>query len=174
MATLHFMTGKAGAGKTSLARQLARTIPAVLICEDEWMSRLADPIDSLQQYLTAAGKIRGVIAPLSVVLLRLGNDVVFDFAGNTVNDRRWVRSIFESATADHRLHYVLADDNVCKSRVRQRNELKPQGVFFGIVTDQQVDEVNNYFVPPAAEEGFTIVVHDQGTPRTQEHGNVTL
>jgi hypothetical protein len=34
-------------------------------------------------------------------------------------------------------------------------------VFFGAVTDQQVEEVNKYFTPPAAEEGFTIVLHDQ-------------
>ncbi len=161
MATLHFVSGKAGAGKTTLARQIARTTPAVMICEDEWMCRLADPIENLQQYLAAAAKIRSVIAPLCVDLLKLGTSVVLDFAGNTVNDRRWVRSIFETAPADHRLHYVLADDDTCKARVRQRNLSKPEGVFFGVVTDQQVDEVNKFFAPPAAEEGFTIVVHDK-------------
>jgi predicted kinase len=161
MATLHFVSGKAGAGKTTLARQIARTAPAVLICEDEWMSRLAEPIENLQQYLAVTTKIRSVIAPLSVDLLKLGTSVVFDFAGNTVKDRRWVRSIFESALADHRLHYVLAHDDTCKARVRQRNASKPEGVFFGVVTDEQVDEVNTFFAPPAAEEGFTIVVHDE-------------
>src|SRR5919106_3255955 len=116
MATLHFISGKAGAGKTTLARHIARTAPAVLICEDEWMSRLADPIENLQQYLAAAARIRSVIAPLSIDLLKLGTSVVFDFAGNTVHDRRWVRSIFESANADHRLHYILAVDDICKAR----------------------------------------------------------
>src|SRR5438128_517664 len=125
MATLHFVSGKAGAGKTTLARKIARAMPALLICEDEWMFRLADPIENLQQYLAAAAKIRRVIAPLCVDLLKLGTSVVFDFAGNTANDRRWVRSIFETATADHRLHYVLADDDTCKARIRQRNASKP-------------------------------------------------
>src|SRR5439155_16752786 len=129
VATLHFVSGKAGAGKTTLARQIARTAPGVLICEDEWMFRLAGPIDSLQQYLAAAARIRSVIAPLAVDLLKLGTSVVFDFAGNTVNDRQWVRSIFETATADHRLHYILADDGTCRARVRQRNVSKPEGVF---------------------------------------------
>ena len=160
MATLHFVSGRAGAGKTTLARKIARTTPAVLICEDEWLFRLADPIENLQQYLVAAARIRSVIAPLCVDLLRLGTSVVFDFAGNTVNDRRWVRSIFETAIADHRLHYVVADDDTCRARVRQRNVSKPEGVFFGVVTDQQVDDVNRFFAPPAAEEGFTIVIHD--------------
>jgi hypothetical protein len=133
----------------------------VLVCEDEWMCRLSDPVENLRQYLTAAAKIRSVIAPLCVDLLKLGTSVVFDFAGNTVNDRRWVRSICEGASADHRLHYILADDDICKARIRQRNVSKPEGLFFGVVTDQQVDEVNRFFVPPAAEEGLTIVIHDK-------------
>jgi predicted kinase len=143
-----------------MARQIAQTAPAILFCEDEWLSRLADPIENLQQYLAAAGKIRSVIAPLSVDLLKLGTSVVFDFAGNTSRDRRWARSIFESARADHQLHYIPAADDVCRTRVRERNLSKPEGVFFGEVTEPQVNEVNRYFTPPGAEEGFIVVVHE--------------
>jgi predicted kinase len=160
MATLHFLSGKAGAGKTTLARQIAATAPAILFCEDEWISRLADPIESLQQYLTAARRIRSVISPLAVELLKLGTSVVFDFAGNTAADRRWVRSIFEAAGADHQLHYLPADDEMCKARVRQRNDAQPDGLFFGHVSDEQVDAVNKYFTPPAADEGFIVVVRN--------------
>ena len=159
MATLHFVSGKAGAGKTTLARRIAQSAPAMLFCEDEWMSKLADPIENVQQYLTAARKIRNVIAPLSVDLLKLGTSVVFDFAGNTIDDRRWVRSIFETAGADHQLHYIPADDETCKARVRQRNASQPAGLFHGHVTDEQVDQVNKYFTPPGADEHFTVIVH---------------
>src|SRR3954454_9999590 len=159
MATLHFISGKAGSGKTTLARQIAVTAPAILFCEDEWMARLAEPIENLQQYLAAARKIRSVIAPLTVDLLTLGTSVVFDFAGNTIDDRRWVRSIFESARADHQLHYLAPDDEVCRSRVRQRNVSQPAGLFYGHVTDQQVDEANRYFTPPHADEDFIVTVH---------------
>jgi hypothetical protein len=77
-----------------------------------------------------------------------------------------VRSIFESASADHVLHYLPADDRTCRSRVRQRNETQPQGVFFGVVSEAQIDEVNKYFVPPGAEEGFNVVEHDIGSSDT--------
>jgi predicted kinase len=159
MATLYFVSGKAGAGKTTLARQIATSAAAILFCEDEWMSRLADPIENLPQYLAAARKIRSVIAPLAVDLLKLGTSVVFDFAGNTVDDRRWVRSIFESAEADHQLHYIPANVEACKARVRQRNVSQPAGLFYGHVTDEQVDEANRFFTPPDAGEGFIVIVH---------------
>jgi predicted kinase len=124
------------------------------------MSRIAAPVEALHEYLTAAAKLRSVIAPLTADLLRLGVPVVFDFGGNSVRDRDWVRSVFEQAKADHVLHYIRTDDETCRTRVRRRNELKPEGVFFGLVTEAQLDEVNEFFVPPVADEGFTVVVYD--------------
>jgi len=162
MATLHFVAGKAGAGKTTLAREIARSAPALLICEDEWMSKLAGTIDNLSQYLEGAERIRSVIAPLAIDVLSLGTSVVFDFAGNTTADREWVRSIFMSAAADHLLHYLSVDDETCKARIRQRNAQQPAGVFFGVVSEEQVDEVNQYFAPPAIDEGFEIEVYSLG------------
>jgi len=162
MATLHFVAGKAGAGKTTLAREIARTAPALLICEDEWMSKLAGKVENLAQYLEAAERIRSVIAPLAIEVLSLGTSVVFDFAGNTFADRQWVRSIFMSAAADHLLHYLSVDDETCRARVRQRNADRPAGVFFGVVSEEQVDEVNSYFAPPAEGEGFEIEVYSLG------------
>jgi hypothetical protein len=68
------------------------------------------------------------------------------------------RSIFESAPADHVLHYLIADETTCRDRVRQRNVTQPEGVFFGVVTDALLDEVNPYFVPPAEAERFNVIV----------------
>ena len=160
MATLHFLSGKAGAGKTTLARKIARETPAVLICEDEWLSQIADPITNLRNYVTAAARFRSVLAPHVIELLQLGVSVVFDFGGNTVRDRNWVRSIFQQSNTEHVLHYVRADDAMCRARVQARNETKPEGLFFGIVTEAQLEEVNRYFSPPGADERFNVVIYD--------------
>jgi predicted kinase len=159
MAKLHFIAGRAGSGKTSLGRQLAITEPAVVLCEDEWMSKLVDRIDNLEQYLSAARRIRSVIGPLAIDLLRVGTSVVFDFAGNTAQERAWVRSIFETARAEHALHVLDVDEATCRQRIRERNELQPPGVFFGVVTEQQVDEVNRFFEPPRQDERFWLIAH---------------
>ena len=75
----------------------------------------------------------------------------------TVNDRAWVRAIFESAGADHALHVIAASDALCKMRLRRRNETKPEGLYYGYVGEELFDEVTKYFVPPSDEEGFEII-----------------
>jgi predicted kinase len=131
MATLHFIYGKPGAGKTRLARELAARTPAVPFIEDEWLDSLCDPITTLAQYAEGARRVRAVIAPLAVRILELGTSVVFDFAANTPRDRAWVRSIFGAAGADHVLHILDVPDDECRRRVHQRNATKPAGLYYG-------------------------------------------
>jgi len=159
MATLHFIYGKPGAGKTRLARELADSVPALLFCEDEWLLALADPIKSLEQYVAAARRVRSLIGPMAARALRIGTSVVFDFAANTVRDRAWVRSIFEPAGAGHLLDVLDVPDDECRRRVRERNATRPAGLYFGDVSEDIVAQVLPHIVPPAPEEGFQIRVH---------------
>ena len=159
MATLHVVSGKAGSGKTTLARRLGRELPAIVICEDEWLSKVAPGVSSLADYVRSSAQCRSVIEPLTSDLLRLGTSVVFDFAGNTVRDRQWAVAIARRAAADVIVHYLPADEDSCKARIHQRNETKPEGVYFGHVTDDLFDAVTRYFQEPAREEGFAVVTH---------------
>jgi predicted kinase len=159
MATLHFICGKAGAGKTTLARELARTLPAVVFCEDEWIATLGFEIRSLEDFIQAASRCRRVIGPLARELLGLGVSVVFDFGGNTSRSRQWVRSIFEAAHAEHVLHVIEASDAACLENIRRRNQQQPPGVYWGHVSEEMFHAVTPYFTPPEPEEGFRVQLH---------------
>jgi predicted kinase len=159
MATLHFICGKAGAGKTTLARELGRTLPAAVFIEDAWIDTLGFEIASLQDFGVASGKVRKVIGPLASDLLRLGVNVVFDFAGNTRKGRQWVRGIFEAAGADHVLHVIEATDEQCLANIHRRNEEKPAGIYAGYVSDETFHAVTAHFVPPQEDEGFRVEVY---------------
>lgn len=156
MATLHFICGKAGAGKTTLARALGRSLPAVVFCEDEWISTLGFEIRSLDDFLEASTRCRALIGPLAVQLLRLGVSIVLDFGGNTPKARHWVRGLFEAAGADHVLHVIEASDAECLANIHRRNGEKPPGVYWGHVTDEIFHAVTPYFTPPRPDEGFNV------------------
>ena len=157
MATLHFICGKPGAGKTTLARELGRSLPAVVICEDEWLATLRFEIRSFEDYRDASSRCRGLIGPLVQDLLRMGVSVVLDFAANTVERRAWVRSLFEAVGADHVLHWIEASDDECLDNIHRRNEEKPPGIYWGPVSDELFHAVTPHIVPPSPDEGFHVV-----------------
>jgi predicted kinase len=158
-ATLYCIYGTIAAGKTTLARKLAAQHGAVLLCEDEWLVRLEAEITSFDDFRKHARRLRAAIGPHVVELLRLGTSVVLDFAANTVNDRAWIRSLLEGANAAHELHVIEATENVCKARLRIRNETKPEGLYFGHVPEEFFAPVSRLIVPPAEAEGFNIIRH---------------
>jgi predicted kinase len=155
-AQLHFICGKAGAGKTTLARELGRTLPAIVFIEDEWFLSLGFINKSVEELRASIQKVRAVIGPLAIDLLKMGVSVVFDFAGNTPKHRQWARSIFEAAGADHVLHVIEASDEAALEGLHKRNREKPEGVFYGEVSDELFHAVTAHFVPPTAEENFRI------------------
>jgi predicted kinase len=156
--TLHFFCGKAGAGKSTLARQLADAHNATLISEDLWMWRLyGDQLHSFDDYLRLAPRLRSVVGPLTMDLLRAGQSVVLDFQANTRNTRTWFRSLFEQAGAAHVLHHLPTPDALCLQRIAQRNTHLPEGSHH--LTEATFAHISSYFQPPQVDEGFVVRDH---------------
>jgi len=156
--TLHFFCGKAGAGKSTLAQQIALESKAVLISEDIWLTRLfGDQMTTFADYIRVSKKLKTVVGPLVVDLLRSGSSVVLDFQGNTRDGRQWFRTVFEEAQAEHVLHFASTPDSVCLLRIAKRNIERPEGSHQ--LTEDDFHHVSSYFQPPVEAEGFNVLAH---------------
>jgi predicted kinase len=157
--TLHFISGRIAAGKTTLARSIAAEHHAVFFCEDVWLAELSGGIASFDDYLKWSSRCRSVMAPLIVDILKAGTPVVLDFAGNRITERAWVLSLAAEAGADHTLHFLDVDEEECLRRLQMRNEQKPEGLYFASTTEAEFRAICRYFQPPKSEEGLTIATH---------------
>ena len=157
--TLHFIAGRLAAGQTTLGRQLAVEEHAVLLSEDEWLAKLSDGISSFEDYLKWSQRCRTVMGPLVVDILRAGVSVVLDFAGNRVSERAWVRGLAKEAGADHVLHFLDVGEEECLRRLMERNERKPEGLYFASTTEAEFRAICRYFQVPSVDEGLTIQNH---------------
>lgn len=156
-ATLHLLCGKIAAGKSTLTAELGALPNAIVVREDEWLSRLyPDEMVSVQDYVRCSARLRNAMAPHLVALLKAGVTIVLDFPANTLLTRQWMRTIFEEAKSRHELHYLDVPDDVCRARLRARNA---RGEHEFAVSDEQFDLITRHFVPPTADEGFNVVVH---------------
>jgi hypothetical protein len=59
---------------------------------------------------------------------------------------------------------AAASDDSCKARLCLRNETKPEGLYFGFVSEDRFDEVTRYFIPPSDQENFHVIYHEADAP----------
>lgn len=162
---LHLVYGKPASGKSTLTESLGQRARTVVISEDIWLSALfGDQMDTLEDYIRCASKLRAVLGPHVANLLNAGTDVVLDFPANTIKTRAWMRSILEATDAAHELHVLDVPDAVCLQRLKARNDA---GDHPFSVTEAQFRRICQHIEAPSPEEGFNIVMHSgdgqQGT-----------
>ncbi len=154
-AVLHMVCGKIAAGKSTLTAELGQMPSTVVISEDFWLSRLFGPeMKDVGDYIRCSRRLREAVGPHVQDLLRAGVSVVLDFPANTVAMRAWMRTLFEAADADHRLHFLDVPDDVCKARLRARNAA---GTHDFAASDAEFEQISSYFVPPSQTEGFNVI-----------------
>jgi len=155
--TLVVFCGKMGAGKSTLASQIARERGAVLISEYEWLASLfPGEINNFNDYLRYSSRLKPVLKKHVEQMLVAGTNVVLDFPGNTRKQRTWFKEIYAERGIPHQLYYLELDDEICLQQLRQRQKDQPERAQFD--TEEVFRMVTAYFEPPGESEGFNVEV----------------
>ncbi|SOE18062.1 predicted kinase [Hoeflea halophila] len=154
---LHLVCGKIASGKSTLTAKLGAMPGTVVIAEDDWLAALySDEMSSISDYVRCSAKLQAIMGPHIVSLLTAGVSVALDYPANTVANRLWMRAIIDVTDVAHKLHFLDVPDDVCKARMRARNE---GGDHPFAVSDEQFEKISKHFVAPTPQEGFNIVTH---------------
>lgn len=159
-AKLIFFCGKMAAGKSTLARDLAKRENAVLLVEDEFLNALfPGEIMDIAGYVKCSSRLKNALAPHVCALLSKGISVVLDFPANTKAQRAWFRELLERANVEHELHFVDAPDALCKGQLAGRSKGLPAGAPW--TTEEEFEAITAYFRPPSDDEKFNVVRHER-------------
>jgi predicted kinase len=158
--TLYVLCGKMAAGKSTLARELAQRSAAILLVQDDWLDHLyPGDIADVPAFAKFSARLRAALTDHICTLLSRGTSVVLDFPGNTRTQRAWFRELFESANADHELHFIDVPDELCKAQLKERSRHLAEGAAW--TTDAEFDAITKFFQPPTADEGFNVIRHER-------------
>ena len=148
---LIFFCGKMGAGKSTLAGQMANDKAAVLISEDDWLSQLyPDQIQSIDDYKRCSDRLKPVVFSTTAQILNQGCNVVLDFPANTPVQRKWLLSICAEIGAGHACYWVDRSDEVCIKQLLHRGNPNTDTV-------EMFHAITKFFTEPSDQEGINTI-----------------
>lgn len=157
-ATLYLLSGKIASGKSTVAKTISKEKAAILINQDEWLSSLYPfEINNIEDYSKCFRRLTKVLGKLVVDVLGKGQNVVLDFPANTIEVRKWMKSLVDLSGANNELHVLNVSDSVCIQRLQKRNK---EGDHPYSVSDEEFERFSNYYSEPENAEGFNLVIHE--------------
>lgn len=150
MATLFLICGLPGAGKTTLARQLEQSRPALRFTPDEWIETLIADVSDQAELDRLRFPVESVQWEMTTKLLPLGVDVILDWGFWSREERMHYRSLAEALGARVVVRFLEAGRDELWERLSRRNVDLPPGTF--VVTEAHLTQWWSLFEPPSLDE----------------------
>lgn len=155
--TIHLMCGLVAAGKTTLARQLAGTLPAVRLSRDEWMLRLYGGRYDDPTYVERLGPCTELLWDFALQIVTAGSSVVLDWNFWSRTRRAEARRRAQAAGVRLRLHWLDLPVEVAVERAGARLRQQPPDAHR--IDEGSVRHFATIFEAPTIDEGIVIDLH---------------
>jgi predicted kinase len=146
MTTLFLTVGLPGAGKTTLARQLADEHGALRLTPDDWMI----PLFGVAEADGKRDVMEGRLLWVAVEALRLGTNVVVDYGCWSRDERSAIRWLTEAEGARFHMIYLPVDNETQRARIAHRWATAPGETF--PMTEADILDGRAHFEEPDAVE----------------------
>jgi len=150
MPTLFLICGLPGSGKTTLARQLELSQPALRLSPDEWIVQLLADVTDTAELDRLRTPVESIQWQVTKRVLTLGMDVVLEWGFWSREERAHYRAEAEALGARVELRYLEVGRDELWARLAKRNANLPPGTF--IVTQDQLNLWWSWFEVPTADE----------------------
>jgi predicted kinase/ribosomal protein S18 acetylase RimI-like enzyme len=159
--TLVIVCGLPGSGKTTLARQLEASLPALRISADDWMDGLSINLHAEEQ----RAKIETLQWQLTKRLLTLGQSVIVEWGTWGKWERDILRTEARALGARVELHYLSAPPEELFARIQQRSREDPP------IKWEDVHKWSQIFEPPTPAEMalYDLPPHDFSHAYSEHH-----
>ena len=163
MAEVIILCGKVAAGKTTYAKQLARSLPSVILSIDDLVVSLRDHCEGPRRLRELEGKIRAYDGSLAKQLVPQGITCIIDH-GHWTRDSR--QQIIDACRADglpYRLVWLTCPRGIRLQRLKQRNEqVRSSGEKGYVIDAEQLERFDSWFEELSEEERMHAEILETG------------
>lgn len=160
MTTIHLMVGFMGFGKTTIAKQLARELPAVRLTHDEFMVRLYGRNIPYHEFHHNYDKVNEVLWDLAEKIVKTDTDVIMDYGFWSRQDRKKAYEHAKKITKNVIFHYVHCDMDIAKIRIMQRSKENMNELF---IREDEFDTLAKQYEPWDFEDDYPVILHNVPT-----------